>query len=235
MNGKSVTQLDQEKQLAARSALEWVKSGMRLGLGSGSTAYHFIRFLGEKVQQGQIKVEAIAASRASETLARQFQIPLLDPERGLRLDLAVDGADEIGPGLSLIKGGGGALLREKVIARAADQFLVIADSSKRVSQLGAFPLPVEVIGFAVPWVMDELARLGSKTALRMGAGSSAYLTDQQNNILDCNFGVITDPQALAAKLEAIPGIAEHGLFLNYAHAALIAGDGDVTLVRRDSR
>src|SRR5690242_11629658 len=123
MNGKSVTQLDQEKQLAARSALEWVKSGMRLGLGSGSTAYHFIRFLGEKVQQGQIKVEAIAASRASETLARQFQIPLLDPERGLRLDLAVDGADEIGPGLSLIKGGGGALLREKVIARAADQFL----------------------------------------------------------------------------------------------------------------
>ena len=235
-------QLEREKQRAAAAALAWVKDGMRVGLGSGSTVHHFIRLLGERCRSSGLQIEAVATSRASESLARQYGIILIEPERGLQLDLAVDGADEIGHGLSLIKGGGGALLREKVVAQAAKMFLVVADSSKRVERLGAFPLPLEVVPFAVPWVMDRIAALGAIPVLRAGHGSSPYTTDQQNSILDCEFGSIADPAALAAQLESIAGIAEHGLFVNCAGAALIASgdrvhrfepDGSETAIAAD--
>jgi ribose 5-phosphate isomerase A len=226
-------QHDAEKRIVAEAALRWVRTGMRLGLGSGSTSHWFIKLLGERVRRGELSVEGITTSRDSEELARESGIPLITPRRGLVLDLDVDGADEIAPDLSLIKGGGGALLREKVVARASQYFLVLGDSSKQVRQLGAFPLPVEVVPFALPWVMDEIAKIGGSPVLRMTPGSAEqpYLTDQQNYILDCMLGVIEFPGDLAARLEKIPGVAEHGLFLGYANAALIAHGSDVLVLR----
>jgi ribose 5-phosphate isomerase A len=145
----------------------------------------------------------------------------------------VDGADEISPDLSMTKGGGGALLREKVVARASRYFLVLVDSSKQVQQLGAFPLPVEVIPFTLPWVMDEIVKLGGSPVQRMkkDRATEPYMTDQQNYILDCKFGAIADPGELAGRLEKTPGIAEHGLFLGYASSALIARGSDVFVLR----
>ena len=231
---KSKEQLVEEKQAAARAALRFVRSGMRLGLGSGSTSHCFIRLLGEQVRSGALRVEGIATSGDSERLAQECGIPLIEPRCGLKLDLGVDGADEIGPELELIKGGGGALLREKVVERACKYFLVIADSSKLVPRLGAFPLPIEVIPFSLPWVLDELEELGSKPVQRMSTGQPGqpYLTDQQNYIVDCHFGEIEDPRALACELEATPGIAEHGLFVDYANAALLADGSGVRVLRR---
>jgi ribose 5-phosphate isomerase A len=206
---------------------------MLLGLGSGSTSHWFIRALGERVRRGELKVEGMATSRGSEELARESGIPLIASRRGLVLDLDIDGADEIAPDLSLIKGGGGALLREKVVARGSRYFLVLADSSKEVRQLGAFPLPVEVIPFTLNWVMDEIVKIGGEPVLRRKPGSTSepYLTDQQNYILDCKFGRIESPAALAVRLEKIPGVAEHGLFLGCANAALIARGAEVVVLR----
>jgi ribose 5-phosphate isomerase A len=233
--GKTKQELDAEKRLAACTALRWVKSAMVLGLGSGSTSQYFIESVGEKVRSGELDLKAIASSNDSETLALRYGIHILPPARGLRIDLTVDGADEIGPGLSLIKGGGGALLREKVVARASRQFLILGDSSKRVDCLGKFPLPVEVVPFSLPWVLDELEQLKGAPRQRMTAGSAGkpYLTDQGNYIVDCHFQRIEDPRVLAAQLESIPGIAEHGLFLGYATAALIADGNQLTILRAD--
>jgi ribose 5-phosphate isomerase A len=206
---------------------------MKLGLGSGSTSHCFIKLLGEKVGTGELQIKGIATSTDSERLARECGIALIEPARGLKLDLTVDGADEIGPDLELIKGGGGALLREKVVERACRYFLVLADSSKIVRQLGKFPLPVEVIPFSLPWVMDELLALGGNPVQRTVPGlGHAYITDQQNYIVDCHFGAINDPRRLASQLEAIPGIAEHGLFINYASAAIIADGGNISVFRK---
>lgn len=229
---KSKEQVEQEKRAVAEAALRWVKSGMRLGLGSGSTAHHFIRLLGERVRAGSLRVEGIPTSRDSEALARECGIPLIEPQRGLTLDLDVDGADEISHDLSLIKGGGGALLREKAVAHASRHFLVIADSSKLVAKLGAFPLPIEVVPFTVPWVMDQIERLGGRPVLRLRSGTDQpYLTDQHNQILDCHFGEIEDPADLARHLQKIPGIAEHGLFLDCAKTALIADGSQLSILR----
>jgi ribose 5-phosphate isomerase A len=226
-------QRDAEKHAVAEAALRWVRPGMRIGLGSGSTSHCFIKVLGERVRRGELGVEGIATSQESEELARQVGINLITPRRGLVLDLDVDGADEIAPDLSLIKGGGGALLREKVVAHASRYFLVLADSSKQVQQLGAFPLPVEVVPFTLPWVMDEIDKIGGDPVLRMRPDSMTqpYLTDQHNFILDCKFSVIEFPADLAARLGKIPGIAAHGLFLGCANAALIARDSDLLVLR----
>lgn len=228
-------QLEGEKEAVARAAVQFVKSGMKLGLGSGTTSHRFIHLLGERVRCGELNVEAIATSKQSEALAREAGIPLTEVRRGLRLDLAVDGADEIGPGLTLIKGGGGAHLREKVIAAAANYFLVIADSSKPVEQLGAFPVPLEVVPFAMPWVMDRIESLGASPAQRMDRElpNRPYLTDQQNYILDCRFQEIERPAELASELEKIPGIVEHGLFIGYARAALIARGATICVLYKD--
>jgi ribose 5-phosphate isomerase A len=228
---KTKQQLAEEKQTVAHAALRFVRSGMKLGLGSGSTSHCFIRLLGEQVRSNALCIEGIATSKDSEQLARACGIPLLEPGRGLKFDLGVDGADEIGPELDLIKGGGGALLREKVVERACRYFLVIADSSKLVQKLGAFPLPVEVIPFSLPWVLDQLESLGGKPVQRM-CGGQPYHTDQQNYVVDCHFASIEAPRALATKLEAIPGIAEHGLFIGYANAALVADGSEVKVITR---
>ena len=235
MTPESKAQLEKEKQAAAAAALRFVKPGMKLGLGSGTTSHHFIRFLGERVRRGELKVEGVATSKQSEELAREAGIPLIEVRRGLRLDLAVDGADEIGPELALIKGGGGAHLREKVVAAAADYFLVIADSSKLVAKLGGFPLPLEVVPFALPWVTDRVEPLGATVTQRVDreTPSRPYLTDQQNYILDCRFGTIERPAELASVLEKIPGIVEHGLFIGYARAALIARGEEVSVLYPD--
>jgi ribose 5-phosphate isomerase A len=224
--------LDLEKQLAAATALRWVRDGMTVGLGSGSTAAHFITQLGERVRAG-LRIEATATSQASETLARAAGIPLLEPRRGLRFDLTVDGADEFDAQLRLVKGGGGALLREKVLATASDYLLIIADSSKAVAQLGHFPLPLEVVPFALPWVLDAVAALGGAPVVRADKQNPTELahSDQGNLLVDCHFEVLAEPERLAAQLQNIPGIVEQGLFLGLARAAVVAQGEQVQVWR----
>ena len=228
----SLQQQDQEKAQAAAAAVRWVREGMVLGLGTGTTSAHFITQLGERVRQG-LKVQGLATSVASTALARQVGIPLLEPRRGLTFDLAVDGADELDPQLRLIKGGGGALLREKVLETASRYLLVIADSSKLVPRLGRFPLPLEVVPFALPWVLDAVEKLGGAPVPRMQKDdpTAAYYSDQKNLLVDCHFQTIADPEALAVRLKTIPGIVEHGLFLGLARAAIIIQDGQAQVLR----
>lgn len=217
---------DRAKELAGTRALEFVEEGMVVGLGSGSTATFFIQQLGARVKAG-LRVRAIASSLASEALARSLGIEICDFERCPQIDVTVDGADEIGPGLALIKGGGGALLREKIVASASRRFIIVADSVKLVEALGAFPLPVEVIPMAAPLVSRRLMELGAPPTVRRKPDGAEYITDEGNLILDCACGRIADPERLAASLRSIVGLVEHGLFLGMASLALIAGDGEV--------
>lgn len=217
---------DDLKRRAAAAALDYVESGMRLGLGTGSTAAHFVTLLGERVAKG-LDVIAVATSEATALIAREAGVPLTTLDETPELDLDVDGADEIGPGLALIKGGGGALLREKIVAYASARMIVIADSGKQVSMLGAFPLPIEVIPFgltATALAVEQAAiELGLQVASDVRHGGAApYVTESGNRILDASFGRIPDPEALAGRLSRIPGVVEHGLFLQLADLALIA-------------
>jgi ribose 5-phosphate isomerase A len=226
------TRQDLEKQQAAAAALRWVRDGMVLGLGTGSTSAQFIIQLGAAVRAG-LRVQGTATSLASEALAREQGIPLLEPRRGLRFDLAVDGADELDGQLRLIKGGGGALLREKLLETASDYLLVVADSSKLVPQLGRFPLPLEVVPFALPWVLDTVTDLGGNPVVRMAHNdqNAYYYSDQKNLIVDCHFGKIANPEQLASRLKTIPGIVEHGLFIGLAKAAIVIRDGQPMVLR----
>jgi ribose 5-phosphate isomerase A len=230
---KTSEQLEKEKQASARAAFRYVRGNMLLGLGSGSTANYFLTLLGEAVRRGELKIQAFASSIQTASRAKELGIPICEPRRGVRLDLTIDGADEIAPDLSLIKGAGGALLREKILARASRHFLVIADSSKRVQQLGRRRVPLEVTPFATPWVMDEVAELGGNPLLRMNKFQPAQpcLTDQQNHLVDCDFGLIPDPRKLATRLQEIPGVVEYGLFLGLARAALVAEGQEIILLR----
>jgi ribose 5-phosphate isomerase A len=220
---------DEAKRMAARRALEFVKDGMLLGLGSGTTSSIFIQELGERVKQG-LRVRGIATSTASQQLAESLSIPMTTFDDSPELDLAIDGADEVGPGLALIKGGGGAMLREKIVASAARKFIVIADSSKLVRHLGRFPLPVEVIKMALPIVNRKLEAFGLNPKLRHHPDGSKYITDEGNYILDCACGEITNTAKTAANIRGIPGVVEHGLFLGMASMALIASDRGVMKV-----
>ncbi len=210
------------KLRAAQRALEFVESGMTVGLGSGSTATIWIQLLGEKVRDHGLKIHAIASSDDSERLGRSYGIPFVTFEECRKLDLTIDGADEIAPQLALIKGGGGKLLREKIVAGASKRFVVIADESKQVEKLGRFPLPVEVIPMAAPLVSDALRGLGFAPTIRV-RDNEPYITDEGNLILDCSGLLIDDPSAMAAKLDSIVGVVEHGLFLGMANLAIIAG------------
>ncbi|HMH15208.1 MAG TPA: ribose-5-phosphate isomerase RpiA [Edaphobacter sp.] len=222
---------DNAKVLAAQKSLEFIKDGMVVGLGSGSTATHFIQLLGDKVKQG-LKVRGIASSKASEDLAASLTIPIVDFNTCPQIDVTIDGADEVAPGLALIKGGGGALLREKIVASASRQFIIVADSSKVVQHLGAFPLPVEVIPMAAPLVARKLYDLGINPSIRRTKTGADYITDEGNLILDCKCGIIEDPHQLAASIRQIVGVVEHGLFLNMANLALIASTFEVTELTR---
>ena len=221
---------EQEKQAAAREAVRLVEPGSIVGLGSGSTATYAIRFLAERVRQG-LEITAIPTSLKTKQLAEQLGIPLTTLEEHHQIDIDIDGADEIDPHLNLIKGGGGALLREKIIASAAQRFVVVAESAKLVPCLGKFPLPVEVIAFAQPIVKTRIEALGAQVSLRQYAYGNPYVTDEGHHILDCTFGRIEDPPALARKLHEIPGVVEHGLFIGMAELALVGKDGGVIPIR----
>ncbi|MEM7164834.1 MAG: ribose-5-phosphate isomerase RpiA [Planctomycetota bacterium] len=211
---------DHEKQAAARRSLEFVEDGMRLGLGTGSTAKHMVDFLGERVRTG-LSVRCVATSEATAQQALACGIDVTTLDELHQLDLTIDGADEVDAQLRLIKGGGGALLREKIVAAASDRMIVIADGSKYVEKLGAFPLPVEVIPFALEPVRTAISPLGCQPVQRTDKDGRPFRTDEGNFILDCPFRQIDDPDALATALGAIPGVVEHGLFVGLASMVLI--------------
>lgn len=218
------------KREAARRALDLVEPGMRLGLGTGTTARHFVDLLGEKVASG-LKVRCVATSEATRNQADGLGIPMTTLDEMPELDLTVDGADEIDPGLRLIKGGGGALLREKIVAAASRRMAVIVDASKLVPRLGAFPLPVEVVPFGLTATRRHIERaietLGLSGAIVLRGGATPFVTDGGHFILDCGLGAIPDPERLASALSAIPGLVEHGLFIGYARVAFVATETTV--------
>ena len=174
-----------------------------------------------------MKIRAIASSEDSERLGRSYGIPFVTFEECRTLDLTVDGADEVAPKLALIKGGGGKLLREKIVASASKRFVIVADESKQVEKLGGFPLPVEVIPMAAPLVTDSLRKLGFTPKIRVNHDGSRYITDEGNLILDCSGLLIENPQEMAAKIDSIVGVVEHGLFLGMATLALIGGEREI--------
>ena len=224
-------QREREKQAAARRSLVYVREGYVVGLGTGSTASYAIRFLGEMVRSG-LKIRAIPTSFNSRDLAVSVGIPLTSFEDCPEIDVTIDGADEISPSLELIKGGGGALLREKIVASASRKVVIIADSTKQVSVLGKFPLPVEVVPFAEVPLAGHIVSLGASVALRRDPAGRPFITEEGNHILDCSFGQILDPGGLADDLKRMPGLVEHGLFLDLADVALIGKDSEVLELQR---
>jgi ribose 5-phosphate isomerase A len=223
------------KRRAAARALEFVRPGMRLGLGTGSTATEFVRLLGPRVADG-LKVLCVPTSKATLDLARSLAIPLATLDQLPQLDLVIDGADEFDSQLRLIKGGGGALLREKIVAAASAKMVVVADASKEVVRLGRFPLPVEVDPFGLESTRGHVInlaralRLPPNVELRRGAEGHAFVTDGGHYILDCAFGSIGDPEALARSLATIPGVIEHGLFIGLASTIIVADATEIRLL-----
>jgi ribose 5-phosphate isomerase A len=226
-----------QKREAAARAVQFVESGMRLGLGTGSTVKHFLDLLAERLRDG-CKVVGVPTSEATRAHAERLGIPLTTLDETPELDLTIDGADEVGPELTLIKGGGGALLREKIVAAASKRMIVIADESKWVATLGRFPLPIEVVPFGVTATRMKIeaaaaaAGAAGPAQLRRDKEGTIVRTDGGNCILDAALQRIPDPQALAAQLCRIPGIVEHGLFIGLAQAAILAGPGGVRVVER---
>lgn len=221
------------KRKAAARALDFVQSGMRLGLGTGSTAKHFVELLAERVRGG-LDIVGVPTSEATRAQAESLGVPLTTLDETPRLDLTIDGADEIGPDLTLIKGGGGALLREKIVAAASGGMVVIADASKWVPVLGKFPLPVEVVPFglgATRHAVDAVAA-PAVSSLRRGPDGHPFVTDGGHFILDIALGRIEDAPALAQRFCSIPGVVEHGLFVGLARVAILAGEDGVRVVER---
>jgi ribose 5-phosphate isomerase A len=226
---------DELKRAAAIRALDYVEPGMRLGLGTGSTARHFVELLGARVRAG-LGVVGVPTSEATRADAEKFGVPLSTLDETPELDLTVDGADEVGPGLAVIKGGGGALLREKIVASASRRMMVIADYSKAVPMLGRFPLPIEVVPFglaatcrAIEAAIREAGCAGPPVLRRDKAGHP-FVTDGGHFIVDAALGEIPDPARLASRLVAVPGVVEHGLFIGLVHIAIIAGVEGVRVV-----
>lgn len=220
-----------EKRLAACHAARLVRDGMFVGLGTGTTAAYAVRELGIRVAAG-LKITGTATSNATEALASSVGITLVPFDRLARVDLTIDGADEIDSMFRAIKGGGGALLREKVVAAASDEMIVVVDSSKPVTQLGRFPLPVEVLPFASSFVEQTLQGFGASPMKRLRPDGSVFLTDQGSYLYDLSLGAITNPEALAAQLDAIPGVIEHGLFLTEVDTIIIGRGNGVEIFSR---
>jgi ribose 5-phosphate isomerase A len=219
-----------EKEAAGRAAAELIRDGDVVGLGTGSTAYFTVLALGERVKAG-LKIVGIPTSIQTADLARAVGIPLTTLDEHPEIDITIDGADEVDSKLNLIKGGGGALTREKVIATASKKMVVVADSSKVVNVLGKFPLPVEVIAFARTVVEKNIVALCASPKLRTKPDGSLFVTDNGNQILDCSFGRIEDPPALARLLSDMPGIVEHGLFIGLAKLVIIGRGTSVDEIR----
>ena len=225
---------DQEKEAAARASLKFVKDGQVVGLGTGSTATYFIKLLGEQVKSG-LRIRGIPTSVRSRELAESLGIPLTTLDECQEIAVTVDGADEVDPQLRLIKGGGGALLREKIVASATRQMIVVADATKQVQRLGKFPLPVEVIKFAQALVAKRISALGAQVQLRTGADGKPFVTDENNHILDCHFGQIQNPDVLARQLSDMPGVVEHGLFIGLASVVLFARGSEIVELKAASK
>jgi ribose 5-phosphate isomerase A len=229
--------IEAQKRQAAARAVEWVQPGMRLGLGTGSTAKHFVELLAERVRGG-LKVVGVPTSETTRADAQRLGVPLTTLDETPELDMTVDGADEIGPDLTLIKGGGGALLREKIVAFASARMVVIADESKWVAMLGRFPLPIEVMPFGLAAtkraVEAAVAAAGSpgRTTLRQGKDGHAFVTDGGHWILDAALGRIADAKSLASRLSAVPGVVEHGRFIGMAQAVILAGPAGARVIER---
>lgn len=235
----SLSPSDLAKRAAAARALEMVEDGMMLGLGTGSTAGWFVRLLADRIRGEGLSVEGVATSSATVWLAEELGVPLRRLDEVARIDLVVDGADEIDARLNLIKGGGAALLQEKIVAAASARMVVIADDSKRVARLGRFPLPVEIVRFG--WTVtrrlvgEVLACMdvdGHQADVRMGK-EGPLVTDEGNYILDLHLGRIGDAPALASALNNLPGVVEHGLFIDMAHCAVLGRpDGSIEVLYR---
>jgi ribose 5-phosphate isomerase A len=229
--------IDQLKRQAAAQALEQVQDGMRIGLGTGSTARHFVDLLGERVAGG-LRVVGVPTSEVTRAQAEACKIPLTTLDEVDRLDLAVDGADEMDPALNLIKGGGGALLREKIVAAASDRMIVIADDTKWVEVLGRFPLPIEVIPFGLAATRRAIdaafaqSGVSGQMGLRKGRDGHVFVTDGGHWIIDAHLGRISDAPRLAGLLSLIPGVVEHGLFIGLASTAVLAGAQGIRVVER---
>ena len=229
--------LERLKREAALRALEFVRPGIKLGLGSGSTAAHFVAVLAERVRGG-LDVVCVPSSEATKLQASRLGIPLTTLDEAPVLDLTVDGADEIDPELNLIKGGGGALLREKIVAQASREFVVIADETKRVERLGRFPLPIEVVEYGLGATRLALAAAFRSAGcegplrLRMKPDGHVFVTDQGHLILDAGLGQIPDARSLARGLADVAGAVEHGLFIGLARRAVVAGGGGVEIIER---
>ena len=226
------------KIAAAQAALEHVEDGMRLGIGTGSTADEFVRLLAEKIAAG-LKVKGVPTSERTARLCLDLGVPLYSLDDLPELDLTIDGTDEVDSNLGLIKGGGGALLREKIVAAASARMIVIADETKIVDTLGRFPLPIEVVPFGLSATRIAIERLAARLGLageivQRPGKDEPYVTDGGHFILDASFGRIPDAEALAEGLVAIPGVVEHGLFLNMADAAIIASEAGVRMLRRQN-
>jgi ribose 5-phosphate isomerase A len=229
--------MDQLKRQAAAQALEQVQDGMKLGLGTGSTAKHFVELLGERVAGG-LRVVGVPTSEATRAQAEGCKIPLTTLDEVDRLDLTVDGADELDAALNLIKGGGGALLREKIVAAASDRMIVIADDTKWVDVLGRYPLPIEVIPFGLAATQRAMATafaqsgVSGQRGLRKGKDGHVFVTDGGHWIVDAHLGRIPDAPRLAGLLSLIPGVVEHGLFIGLASTAVLAGAQGIRVVER---
>lgn len=219
-----------QKSNAAAAAMEYVRNNMTLGLGTGSTVEFALRFLSQRIKQG-LRITGVASSKATARLARRLRIPLVEDEGAFKkIDLTLDGADEVDAHLHLIKGGGGALTREKIIASRSDRVIIIVDEKKLVSQLGKFPLPVEVLPFGWQSTAALLRTLGARARLREEAGE-ALRTDNGNFIIDCNFRRIDDPATLAAQIKALAGVVEVGLFAGLVDLVIV-GKKDGSIVEQ---
>ncbi len=230
-------ELDELKQAAAATAVEYIRSDMIIGLGTGTTSAHFLSLLSERIKMGAVTgLFAVPTSKEAEKMAHEAGIPTTTLEEHPRLDITIDGADEVDPVLNVIKGGGGALLREKIVAQASDRVVLIVDETKISDQLGThWPVPVEVIPFGWKNQRAFIDGLGAKTSVRKKASGNPLTTDQGNMILDCDFGPIDDLQQLAAELSQRAGIVEHGLFLSMADEVIVGSRKGVCKLKRISQ
>jgi len=221
----------EEKRVAALEAITYIKDGMTVGLGTGSTAYFMIIGLGEKVAKG-LKIKAVATSIETENLAKKVGIPVITLAKAARIDITIDGADEVDGKMQLIKGGGGALLREKIVAHNSNFNIIIADSSKKVHKLGRFKLPIETIPFSTALILNELAGMGLKPNQRM-SGNQQYKTDENNDIIDIDIWDVKDSlNSLEEQLKQIPGIVETGLFLNSTDMVIVGNGSKVVIDKK---
>jgi ribose 5-phosphate isomerase A len=235
---KNLSPIDKAKYVAAKRAVSYVEDGMKVGLGTGSTAAWMVRCLGDMVRNEGLSIKGVATSTRTATLAREVGVPIITLDEAKWLDLTIDGTDEYDANLNLIKGGGGALLQEKIVATASDQMVVVADVTKQVDTLGAFPLPVEVIPFGwqttkalIEETLVNLDVLGRSSALRMN-NDAPYITDEGNFILDLQLRRIGNARQLSLVLNQIPGLVENGLFVDICDVVVI-GNGDGTVETRD--